>query len=147
MGQRALLRQFGGAIFLAFALAVIFSVTAFGETTGKTTGARGRAELPSNITVSERQIQLFKYALAIRPEQERYWVPVEAALRELGQKPATATVQRASLRTAKADNPNAKFKRLSAAAIPLIKTFDENQRRNLEMLSKTFGFEHWLAAR
>jgi hypothetical protein len=145
MRQEALRAKIGAAL-CTLALIIAFVAPANGETIGKGTTTGPRADKASDIVVSDTQIQLFKYALALRPEQERYWIPVEAALRNLGQKPSEAGVQRASLRPGKGNDPQAKYKRLSAAAVPLIKTFDDNQRRNLEVLSRTFGFERWLAA-
>lgn len=144
MRQRTALRA--GTFCLVFASAAALAAPAFAQTTGKA-DARPRTESPAPVVVSETQIQLFKFALALRPEQERYWGPVEAALRDLSKSPEQPLkVQRASLRPGRKDNPDARYKRLSAAAVPLIKTFDDNQRRNLEVLSRTFKFEHWLAA-
>jgi hypothetical protein len=147
MGSRVLLHTRVGVVLCALAFAVVFSVAAFGETTGKVSGVRQSGDDPSKIVVSETQIQLFKFALGLRPEQERYWGPVEAALRDLSkpQEPSPK-VQRASLRLGKKTDTDARYKRLSTAAIPLIKTFDDNQRQKLELLSKTFKFEHWLSA-
>lgn len=147
MRTRALLRARIGAALCALAFAIVFSVAAFGGTADKAGNPRATRDTASNIVVTETQIQLFRLALGLRPEQERYWGPVEAALRELS-KPveAAAKVQRASLRPGKKSDPDARYRKLSAAAIPLIKTFDDNQRQKLEVLSKTFKFEHWLAA-
>lgn len=146
MGRRTLLCA--SALSFALALATAIAAPVSAETTGKTTSTPKRVEPSSNIVVSDTQIQLFKYALALRPEQERYWGPVETALRGLSKPPEQPSkVQRAGLGAGKKDNPDLRYKRLSAAAIPLIKTFDESQRSRLEMLSRTFGFEHWLAAR
>ena len=141
MGSRTLLRTRISAVLCASAFVIVFSVTAFGGDAAKP------GSLTTTIVVSETQIQMFKFALALRPEQERYWGPVEAALRDLS-KPAepVAKVHRASFRTGKRSDPDARYKKLSTAAVPLIKTFDENQRQRLEVLSKTFKFEHWLAA-
>ncbi len=148
MGSRALLRARIGTVLCVLAFAVVFSVAAFGETTGKVAGvSRGSGGPRPEIILTDTQIQMFKFALALRPEQERYWGPVEAALRDLSkpQEPPPK-FQRASLRPGKRNDPDARYKRLSHAAIPLIKTFDENQRQRLEVLSRTFKFEHWLAA-
>jgi hypothetical protein len=141
-------RTFGaGVSCLVFAFATAWAPPALTQTTGKATGVKPQAESSAPVVVSEVQIKLFKFALALRPEQERYWGPVETALRDLSKPPEQPLkVQRASLRPGKKDNPDARYRRLSTAAVPLIKTFDENQRRNLEVLSKTFKFEHWLAA-
>ncbi len=147
MGSRALLRAQIGTVLCVLAFAAVFSVAAFGETTGKVSGTRrGSTVARPEILLTDTQIQMFKFALALRPEQERYWGPVEVALRELSKPPEPAPkLQRASLRAAKKNDPDARYRRLSAAAIPLIKTFDDNQRQRLEVLSRTFKFEHWLA--
>jgi len=147
MGSRVLLRARVGAVLCALAFAVVFSVAAFGDTTAKVTNARQGTGATPKVVVTDTQIQWFKFALALRPEQERYWGPVEAALRDLSKPSEPAPkVQRASLRPVRKDDADARYKRLSVAAIPLIKTFDDNQRQRLELLSKTFKFEHWLAA-
>lgn len=135
MGQR-LSRASAGAFSCVLALA-IDSSAAVAQTTGKATPSHSRKDAAQDMVVTEAHIFLFKYALALRPDQMSYWTPVESALRDLAQRPAT---------NASIDGSNGRWKRLVAAAGPLIKTFDAGQKRSLHMLARTFGFEHWLAA-
>ena len=136
MGQRAMLRASAGAFCGALVLAL--AAPAAGQTTGKATHARSHSEPTPDIVVTEAHIFLFKYALALRPDQMPYWGPVESALRDLSQQQPTTT--------GSTGGTNTRWKRLAAAAMPLIKTFDASQKRSLHALARAFGFEHFLAS-
>jgi hypothetical protein len=148
MGLRALLRAHVGEILGALALATILAAPASAQTVSKQTDARAHSEASSNFIVTEMHITLFKYALNLKPEQMSYWIPVEAALRALSQRqPATFTsVDGAERSSNPGQSANARWKRLAAAALPLIRTFDASQKRSLHTLARTFGFERYLAS-
>lgn len=80
--------------------------------------------------VSAAQIGQLKSMLNLTSEQEVHWPAVEAALRQM----------RASAFDA------AGMKRLLAAARPLLKSLDENQKRTAMRLAHSLGFSHVAAA-
>lgn len=80
--------------------------------------------------VSAAQIGQLKSMLNLTAEQEVYWPAVEAALRQARPSAFDASG----------------MKRLLAAARPLIKSLDENQKRTAMRLAQSLGFAHVAAA-
>lgn len=114
-------------------------------------GAQAKAEMNPQI---EAGIARFKAALRLKPEQMRHWPRVEAALRSLSndsEKVEVAdaqpglirrTVNRASDYAMNA----ASIRRLMSAAQPLVKSLDQEQKREAITLARSMGFGQ-LAAR
>jgi hypothetical protein len=136
-------------VVCAALFAAIVVLPAFGETTGKITEQRKHTDAQSDVVVTETHITLIKNVLNLRAEQQHHWAPVEAALRDLAQTQAGAVngvpVMRASSR---GDfNVMRRLKRIAALAGPLLKTLDDEQRRNLDTLARLAGLEQLLASR
>jgi len=107
----------------------------------------------------EAGIARFKAALRLKPAQERHWPRVEAALRAMAsdgerqqvadgrQQVADASGNPGILRraTEMAMSANA-MRRLVSAAQPLVKSLDEDQKREAITLARAMGFGS-LAAR
>jgi zinc resistance-associated protein len=114
-------------------------------------GAPAKAEMNPQL---EAGIARFKAALRLKPEQQKHWPRVEAALRSIandGDKVEVAdaqpgfirrTVNRASELAMNASS----VRRLVSAAQPLVKTLDEDQKREALTLARSMGFGQ-LAAR
>lgn len=114
-------------------------------------GAQAQAEMNPQI---EAGIARFKAALRLKPEQQKHWPRVEAALRSLandGEKVEVAdaqpgiirrTVNRASELAMNATS----MRRLVSAAQPLVKSLDQEQKREAITLARAMGFGQ-LAAR
>jgi hypothetical protein len=85
---------------------------------------------------NDAQIASIKGRLRLSPEQEQYWPRVEAALRYIGWRHArerTAT----RLPTLEPDD----VERVKAAAVPLIMSLREDQKREVRMLAHVMGLE------
>jgi hypothetical protein len=111
----------------------------------KRQAAIDRAVKESAFVLNEAQISSIKDRLALTPDQQRYWPAVAAALRGI-------TRQRApdgAPKIASAANPRGTFvdpngadvQRLKAAAIPLIMTMREDQKREVRALAHLMGLE------
>lgn len=92
------------------------------------------------------RIAQFKAALRLTVEQERHWPAVEAALRDIirrhesDEAHAGGLMQRIGDRAASVMLSAGALKRLVAAAQPLIKSLDNDQRRGALQLARNMGF-------
>jgi hypothetical protein len=90
------------------------------------------------------QIAQVKSMLRLTPAQERYWPPVEAALRNLVRQAAQdddgdGVVQRIKARARSFAGNTAAIHRVVAAARPLIRILDENQKQTARALVGSYG--------
>jgi hypothetical protein len=109
------------------------------------TVAAPKPKVPSVLATLHAQIAQMKAALKLTRDQEPYWPPVEALLRDIAR-------QQAKLRPAGA-HPGANGKpvkmmihdadmqRLTSAALPLLMALREDQRRDALRLAQAMGFE------
>jgi|SRR5689334_17553121 len=95
-------------------------------------------------------IARIKSALQLTPAQERYWVPVEAALRELGHRqPQTENegfVRRISHRVVSIALNSAAIHKLAVAARPLIGVLNDQQIQTAHGLAQEMGLGPVVAA-
>ena len=95
-------------------------------------------------------IARIKSALRLTPTQERYWAPVESALRELGHRqPQTENeglVRRISHRVVSIALNSAAIHKLAVAARPLIGVLDEQQIQTAHGLAQEMGLGPVVAA-
>jgi hypothetical protein len=95
-------------------------------------------------------ISRVKGVLKLTPEQERYWQPVEAALRNLARRQAQDAnggfVHRISRRVVSIVLNGAAIERLAAAARPLIARLDEDQKRSAREIAQEMGLGPVVAA-
>lgn len=100
----------------------------------------------SNLLFNDAQIASIKERLALNADQQRYWPAVASALRAITRQraqdgapksaaPATAT------RAAFIDPNSAEVAQLKSAAVPLIMTLREEQKREVRMLAHLMGLE------
>jgi zinc resistance-associated protein len=114
-------------------------------------GLDARAEMNPRL---EAGISRFKSALRLNPQQERHWPRVEAALRSMardGDRQEVADAQpgffrRVGNRASELASNATSMRRLVSAAQPLVKSLDENQKREALTLARAMGFSQ-LAAR
>lgn len=89
-------------------------------------------------------------ALRLTAEQQPYWPPVEAALRDLARRQAQAEpagfVKRVSNRVVSIMLDSAAIERLAVAARPLIGVLDDDQRRAAAGLAHEMGLGPVVAA-
>jgi hypothetical protein len=135
-----------GAIVGALALTMGISFAA-AETLGAPDAQYERGGGHSGPVIKEGHIARLRAALNLTPEQQRYWGPVEAALRALARSQAreeasVGFVARMSDKASRMAGTAVHLKRLSSAAAPLIKVLDENQKRSAMSFAQGAGFGH-----
>ncbi|HXX07629.1 MAG TPA: hypothetical protein VEJ43_06130 [Pseudolabrys sp.] len=95
-------------------------------------------------------IARIKSALQLTPSQERYWGPVEAALRELGHRQAQTEneglVRRISHRVVSIALNSQAIHKLAVAARPLINVLSEQQMQTAHGLAQEMGLGPVVAA-
>ena len=94
------------------------------------------ASFAGEMVVTEGHIAQFRSALRLTAEQERYWAPIAATLRNIArqQNAESATLTGASLR------------RVVAAAMPLFRRLDADQKRQAMALARSLGVSSLAAA-
>ena len=145
MGKRALASVCVGIFLGAMALSILLSSPASAQTSARA-DARQRAEVPSDVVVKETHITLLKFALNLRPAQEPFWAPVEAALHEMAQWQAKGSPETDANGRAGSSVVH-RLRRIAAMAVPLIKALDDNQKRSMMMLARTAGLEMLVASK
>jgi hypothetical protein len=103
-----------------------------------------RAAASRNNVFNDTQIASIKERLNLRPAQERMWPQVEAALRGLSYRNSAAGEKKtAALRTLDPASPE--VARLKTAALPLVISFDGEQKRELRTLAHLIGLGNMVA--
>ena len=96
--------------------------------------------------LNDAQIASIKRRLNLTPEQERMWPSVEAALRNLTYAKTAHAAPKSGPRdalqaVASIDPSGADVQNLKAAAVPLVMSFSDDQRRELKSLAHLLGLE------
>lgn len=103
-----------------------------------------------NDGASAINIGRIKSALRLKPEQERYWHPVESALRSLARHQAQDAnggfMHRVSGRVVSIVLNSAAIERLAVAARPLINVLNEEQKQAARALAQEMGLGSVVAA-
>jgi len=146
MRKRAFVSICVGIFLGATVVSIMFCSQASAQTTGRTMEGRQRADVPSDVVVKEMHITLLKFVLNLRPAQESFWAPVEAALHDMAQWQAKGSPELNSSDRAGSAVAH-RLRRIAAMAVPLIKALDENQRRSMMMLARSAGLEQLLASK
>jgi hypothetical protein len=104
----------------------------------------------STQLTAEVDIARVKRVLQLTPQQEPYWPPVEAALRNIARRQAQAEsdglVQRISHRVVSVVLDGAAVSRLARAARPLIAVLRDDQKQGAMVLAQEMGLGPVLAA-
>ena len=84
-----------------------------------------------------------RHVLQLTPQQERYWAPVEAALRDLARQQESgepaSLVRRIGRRAVSIVFNTAAIERLAAAARPLIAVLSDDQKRAASGMAQQMG--------
>ena len=95
----------------------------------------------------ESGISHFRSALRLTPEQHKHWPRVEAALRAMARENARENdeerpgfVRRVRNRVGEIASNAGSMGRLVSAARPLVKSLDENQKREAMSLARSMGY-------
>jgi len=125
-----------GAFALA-AIGLLSNIPAAGA------GEMRSGEMAPSTTAAAINIGRIHSVLKLRPEQERYWRPVEAALRQLAhqqeRKESEGFVHRISQRVVSIVLTSAAVERLASAARPLIAVLDDRQKQEAGQLAQEMG--------
>jgi hypothetical protein len=99
---------------------------------------------PSVLAAMQAQIVQMKAALKLTRDQEPYWPPVEALLRDIARQQAKlrpAAAQPGANGPVKMIIHDADMQRLTSVAFPLLVALREDQRRDALRLAQAMGFE------
>ena len=94
----------------------------------------------SNAVLNESQIASIKRRLNLTPDQERYWPAVEAELRKMEYKKDPKSSH--GTRTAGIDMSKVNVEGLKSAGVPLVMSFNEDQKQELRSLAHLLGLEN-----
>jgi hypothetical protein len=94
----------------------------------------------SNAVLNEAQIASIKRRLNLTPDQERYWPAVEAELRKMEYKKDPKSPH--GTRTAGIDTSKVNVEGLKSAGLPLVMSFNEDQKQELRSLAHLLGLEN-----
>jgi len=134
----------------AFALAIGMMVLTSAQARSFRSQSLEEAPAQGTPVVTETHIARLKSALQLTPEQRVHWGPVEAALRALArrqrQDAGAGFLQRMSDRAAGMVGTAVQIRRLAAAARPLIRTLNDDQKRNAMTVVRHFGFGYLIAS-
>lgn len=129
---------------VAFAMLGLLSISSPGRAADIDTGAA------SSPVAASINIERIKHVLKLTPDQERYWAPVEAALRDLARHQArdetAGLARRISRRVVSVVLNAAAVERLVVATRPLIAVLDGDQRRAAAGLAQEMGLGRVVAA-
>jgi hypothetical protein len=121
-------------------------VGAFALATIGITGVSAQDGEGNSFVVTESHIAQFRAALRLTAAQERYWPAVESALRNLVKRQqaqddgSNGMVYRLSSKAAGIVVDAVGFKRVVAAAAPLLKSLDEEQKEQARSAARAMGF-------
>ena len=129
---------------LALAAGGMLSITTTVPTSATELGSYGAAETASV------DIARVKRVLRLSPDQEAYWPPVEAALRDIARRQSQAEpaglVRRISHRVVSIALDSAAVARVARAARPLIERLRDDQKQGAMGLAQEMGLGPVLAA-
>jgi hypothetical protein len=95
-----------------------------------------RATTPRGAVLNDAQIASIRERLNLTPNQQRMWPAVEAALRGLVYKKLASANQKAA---PVLDPASPEVSRLKSAAVPLVMSFNSEQRNELRTLAHLVG--------
>src|SRR5712692_7256977 len=126
------------------ALAMISSSLVLAQETQARNAFRPAAH--AGFVLTDAHIARLKAVLRLTPAQEKYWPPVEAALRDIvrHRREHAAGPPRLELASSEPAGPavdNGKLRRAAAVALPLIVTLDEAQKRSALRLVRSLGLD------
>jgi len=108
-----------------------------------TVAARHRADRPGYL-LDDAQIASIKRRLNMTPDQERMWPAVEVALRNIAYAKPREDHRRGAapaVQTAAVDPDSAEVQGLKSAAVPLIMSFNAEQKEEVRNLAHVMGLD------
>ena len=112
--------------------------------------SRSQVVAKSGTVMSLAQVARLKSVLKLTPAQEQLWPAIERAFHEISQAQETASsqgfVQGVKNRAASVGLNALALRRLAAAAYPLIRTLDEEQKQSALAFARSAGLHSVAAA-
>ncbi len=102
--------------------------------------AHHRAERPG-FMLNDSQIASIKERLRLTPDQERMWPGVEAALRNIAYAKARDAHKHGAAELASLGPESAEVQDLKSAAVPLIMSFNDEQKNEVRSLAHVMGLD------
>jgi hypothetical protein len=139
------------AIVGAVALTMGMTSLASAETWGEPAKHQDRVASQSGPAIKEAHIARLRTVLNLTAEQQRYWGPVENALRALARQQAREEAS-AGVMSGMSDKATTmastamQLRRLASVAAPLIRVLDDGQKRSAMSFAQSAGFGHLAAA-
>jgi len=99
-----------------------------------------RANRPG-FMLNDAQIASIRDRLHLTPDQERMWPSVEAALRSIAYAKARDASRHGAAAVASLDPDSAEVQDLKSAAIPLLMSFDDEQKNEVRSLAHVMGLD------
>jgi hypothetical protein len=136
------------AIAGAVALALSVSCLPAGAQDASETAApqpQAQAQAAPRLLINDAMIARLKHALRLTPAQEAHWPAVEAALRDLARHDAQAepeaggVMRRLTRRATRVALNAVHLRQVMTAAMPLIQTLGEHQKRDALALARSMG--------
>ena len=129
---------------LAFTMGISFAAA---ETLGAPDAQYERGGSHGGPVIKEGHIARLRAVLNLTAEQQKYWGPVESALRALARTQAreeasAGLMQRMSDKATRVAGTAVHLKRIASAAAPLIRVLDESQKRSAVSFAQGAGFGH-----
>ena len=129
----------------------VLALAAFAPLSQFSTAVRaGEFDAQNDGTQASINIGRIKSVLKLKPEQERYWQPVESALRSLARHQAQDAnggfIRRVSGRVVSIVLNSAAIERLAVAARPLINVLNDEQKQAARTLAQEMGLGQMVAA-
>ncbi len=140
------------------ALAIAGTTLAYAQRSADPDRAHHWRPSAADITAfGDARIAAIHTGLALTPDQEKMWPPVEGALRDLAKQRSarfaarasadrpTDPIERLSLRAQEMSDRGAALKKLADATGPLYKSLDDGQKHRFVMLARLGGErgDHW----
>ena len=104
----------------------------------------------SDSVITESHIARLRATLRLTSAQQAHWLPVEVALSELARQQARGEAagfsQKFTDRGASLNATMTQLRRIKSIALPLIKSLDENQKRDAISFARNMGFQQLVAA-
>jgi hypothetical protein len=130
-------------------LAGVLALAALGLLSATSVSSANELAGSTQLT-AEVDIARVKRVLQLTPQQEPYWPPVEAALRDIArhqaQEESAGLVRRISHRVVSVVLNGAAINRLASAARPLIAVLRDDQKQGAIVLAQEMGLGPVLAA-
>ena len=96
---------------------------------------------PSFAILSDEQIAGVKDRMKLTPYQAQYWPAIESALRRIGAKLNRSGKAGAEVTAASIDPDSQEVQDLKTAAMPLLFTLSEDQKREVRTLARVIGLD------